>query len=64
MGVAVTHHHLHHHLHRTCLTLGSSVKPRLSHVVSFKVLACARIVCNIVCVQVQGRIHRELCCKN
>jgi hypothetical protein len=31
------------------------------HVVSFKLLARARIVCNIVCVQMQGRIYRENC---
>jgi hypothetical protein len=33
-------------------------------VVSFKILASARIVCNIVYVQVQGRIYRELCYEN
>jgi hypothetical protein len=29
-------------------------------VVSFKLLASARVICNIVYVQVQGQIHREL----
>jgi hypothetical protein len=29
-------------------------------VVSFKLLASAQVICNIVCVQVQGQIHREL----
>jgi hypothetical protein len=32
--------------------------------VQILILASARIVCNIVYVQVQDRIHRELCCKN
>jgi hypothetical protein len=35
---------------------------KLYFVVSFKVLASA-IVCNIVCVQVQGQIHRKLRCE-
>jgi hypothetical protein len=33
-------------------------------VVSFKVLASKRIVCNIVCMQVRGQIYKELCCEN
>jgi hypothetical protein len=33
-------------------------------VVIFKILSSARIVCNIVCVQVRGRIHRELHIEN
>lgn len=32
--------------------------------VQILILASAQIVCNIVCVQVRDRIHRELCCKN
>jgi hypothetical protein len=32
----------------------------LSTIVSFKLLASARVICNIVYVQAQGRIHREL----
>ena len=32
--------------------------------VNFKVLASARVVCNIVYVQVQSRIYKELCCEN
>jgi hypothetical protein len=32
--------------------------------VQILILASAQIVCNIVYVQVQGRIHRELRCKN
>jgi hypothetical protein len=32
--------------------------------VQILMLACAQIVCNIVYVQVRGRIHRKLCCKN
>jgi hypothetical protein len=33
-------------------------------VVQILILASARIVCNIVYVQVRDRIHRELRCKN
>jgi hypothetical protein len=33
-------------------------------VVQILILASARIVCNIVYVQVRDRIHRELCCEN
>jgi len=32
--------------------------------VQILILASARIVCNIVYVQVRGRIHRELRCEN
>jgi hypothetical protein len=32
--------------------------------VQILILASARIVCNIVYVQVRDRIHRELCCEN
>jgi hypothetical protein len=32
--------------------------------VQILILASARIVCNIVYVQVRDCIHRELCCKN
>jgi hypothetical protein len=34
------------------------------NVVQILILASARIVCNIVYVQVRDRIHRELRCKN
>ena len=30
-------------------------------VVSFKLFESAWVICNIVCVQVRGRIHKELC---
>jgi hypothetical protein len=33
-------------------------------IVSFKVFTNARIVCNIVCMQVRGRIHCELRSEN
>jgi len=33
-------------------------------VVQILILVSARIVCNIVYVQVRDRIHRELCCEN
>jgi hypothetical protein len=37
---------------------------RRDRVVQILILASARIVCNIVYVQVRDRIHRELCCEN
>jgi hypothetical protein len=42
----------------SCLLLGCPA------VVSFKLLASTRIVCNIVYVQVRCQIHRKLRCKN
>ena len=36
----------------------------VASVVNFKLLVSAQVLCNIVCVQVGGRIHRELYCEN
>ena len=40
--------------------IGRNLEVYVDDVVSFKLLASARVICNIVCVQVRGRIHREL----
>jgi hypothetical protein len=45
------------------VTTGSAPK-HVIIVVSFKLLASTRIVCNIVYMQVRGQIHRKLCCEN
>lgn len=41
-----------------------SMENLIDFVVSFKLLVSARIICNIMCVQVRSRIHRELCWEN
>jgi hypothetical protein len=43
---------------------GETYYGQLTDDVQILILASARIVCNIVYVQVRDRIHRELCCKN
>jgi ABC-type uncharacterized transport system ATPase subunit len=41
-----------------------SMENLIDFVVSFKLLVSAQIICNIVCVQMRGRIHKKLCWKN
>jgi hypothetical protein len=48
-----------HSLCSTCSSLLSTTSSSLMY--KLNVLASARVVCNIMGVQVQGRSHRELC---